>query len=137
MAELRPLSVNEAIERLSELAGTKVSIYGLLDFGFECMCVNHIPEREKRNVPAGASRYAFDSSIWTDYENGYVLEGEALSKFDRQQVVISGYLRGPEPYHWGCGHFDGWPAEIKVFQIGSYPDGKTWVNDHLDWHDLF
>jgi hypothetical protein len=136
MAELRPLSVNEAINRLSELVGTKVSIYGLLDFGFECMCVNHIPESEKRSAPVGSSRYAFDSSIWTNYEGGYFLEGEALRKFNRQQVAISGLLRGPEPDDLGCGHLGGWPAAIKVFRIQGYPEGEKWLNDRLNWEEL-
>ena len=53
-----PLNVNEALDRLDELAGLDICIQGVLSFEFENVSLSHTPVAERR---AG-----YHSSIWLE-----------------------------------------------------------------------
>lgn len=112
-----PISVNEALDRLSGLDGKSVEIYGILCLDFEDQCVSHVPDSERRHIYKG-NRYINGSSIWTNFVPDQLDNpDEALRQYDRQRVVTTGILTKPPPGYDGCGHFSQWPAEIKVTTI--------------------
>lgn len=111
------ISVNEAIDRLSELHGKSVEIYGTLSLDFETQCISHAPDSERRRNYKN-NRFIEDSSIWIDFNSDATGNpDEAFRQYDRQKVVITGILSKPPPNYDGCGHFSQWPAEIGVAAI--------------------
>lgn len=104
-------SVNQAIERVSDLQGAVVSIYGALSLEFEGCCITHIPRAEIR-----ADWY--QSSIWADFDlNALGQPAQWLKQFDGRHVRVTGVLAGPEPEFGGCGHFSLWPAKLVITAI--------------------
>ncbi len=43
---MSPLSINQAIDRLDELHGLDITIYGILSFEFEDCCIEHYPKAD-------------------------------------------------------------------------------------------
>ena len=102
---VEPLSVNEAIENLAELAGKDISVSGLFSFEFENVSLNHWPKAERR---AG-----YQSSIWIGTGTGSLQFDERVcERLSGKRVVVQGTLYSPDPKFGGCGHFGLWPAEI-------------------------
>lgn len=117
---VEPISVNEALDRLQELGGQTITIFGVLSLDFEGACISHIPKHERRDKGDGA----YQSSIWTYYDLQTMNINEAtLMQLDGKHVVLSGTLKGPEAGFGGCGHFSLWPAEIIVTHVGKRERG--------------
>ena len=109
------LTVNEAIDRLSELSGNDICISGELSLEFEGHCISHLP-RAERLSDCGDGIYS--SSIWTRFDLNAIGQREQwLYQFDARIVTVAGQLYGPEPGYDGCGHFCLWPAGIVVSMI--------------------
>ncbi|MCA8989540.1 MAG: hypothetical protein KDA78_17970 [Planctomycetaceae bacterium] len=114
---LNPISVNDAIDRLIELAGQNVSIFGSLALVFEGTCINHIPKTEYRDDGAGT----YQSSIWVNFDLAAINQREQwLDQFDGRHVRLAGKLAAPLDGYDGCGHFSMWPAELNVKSIEKY-----------------
>lgn len=108
------LSVNSAIERLSELDGQVICVVGALSLDFEGQCINHIPKAEVASSELG--EYA--SSIWVKFDLEAIgCDHKWLEQFDKRHVRVVGMLRSPAPEFGGCGHFSLWPAELIVNAI--------------------
>jgi hypothetical protein len=108
------LSVNDAIERLSSLAGKPVEVHGLLAFGLEEVAIWHFPKVERRSL---ASSERYPSSLWIEFGNGSIRPNEvALERWNGKRVTVSGILRAADAAV-GCGHFGMWPGEIEVYSI--------------------
>ncbi len=107
--------VNEALDRLGELDGRCVKIYGLLSLQFEGRCITHLPvaERGKSGVGSG---FRDTSGIWVDFNPSTVRfsEKELLPGY-RMAVVVKGVLSNFGSR--GCGHFSLWSAGIYVSEI--------------------
>ena len=111
---MSPISVNDALERLGELAKEEVEIYGSLSLDFEGQCINHIPKSEFH----ADSTETYPSSIWVDFDLAAIGQREQwLDQFDRRHVTLRGQLLGPEPEFGGCGHFSLWKAKMIVTKI--------------------
>ncbi|XZE35644.1 hypothetical protein SH501x_001146 [Pirellulaceae bacterium SH501] len=114
---MNTLSVNTAIERLTELNGSEVEIVDELSLEFEDNCISHLP-RAERLLDSDLGSY--DSSIWTRFDLETIGQREqGLMQFDGRRVVLQGTLYGPEPGYEGCGHFCLWPAGIVVRAIAK------------------
>jgi len=88
-----PISVNDAIDRLPELAGQSVSILGWLSLEFEGTSINHIPKSESRDCGIGTSQ----SSIWVDFDLTAINPREEwLEQFAGRHVRITGELEAPQ-----------------------------------------
>lgn len=112
-----PISVNEAIDRLEELDGQDVEIFGALSLEFEGTCITHIPRDERWDRHKGGCHH-YGSSIWTNYDLDRMgVTEEALRQFDRRQIVDSGKLKKPAAGSAGCGHFSLWPTEMDVANV--------------------
>ena len=119
-AMLTPISVNDAIERLAELAGRIVCIFGSLSLEFEGTCICHTPKAESRNDGAGM----YQSSIWVHFDLAAINQSEQwLDQFDGRHVRVSGTLMAPQHGYDGCGHLSLWPAELNVTSIEKYKAG--------------
>lgn len=113
---INPISVNDAIDRLSELAGQEVVLVGSLALDFEGTCITHIPKNECRC--RDDETCAFRSSIWITFDLTAINQREQwLGQFDGRHVRVTGVLHAPEKEFGGCGHFSLWPAEITVTAI--------------------
>lgn len=111
---MTPLSVNEALEKLDELAGTRIRVRGLLSFGFEDVSLNHLPAAER------AAGYA--SSIWLSEGPGApALDEEGWRKLNGKIVLVEGILHAPEPTFGGCGHMSLWSAALVVRTLERAP----------------
>lgn len=118
---INPLSVNETIDRLVELNGQKVSIFGILSLEFEGQCITHVPKSELRSNDIG--NYA--SSIWANFDLDSIGQRKQwLDQFDGRHVRLDGILNTPCPGHDGCGHLSMWPAEVTVTAIQKYAIGQ-------------
>ena len=119
------ISVNEAIERLPELNGQSIALFGVLSLDFEGQCISHVPEFESRDVGHGS----FQSSIWVEFDLEQLGQREEwLQQFDGRHVRVEGCISGPDPRLAGCGHLSMWPALIVVqsiekWRLGSRDDG--------------
>ena len=114
---MNTLSVNTAIERLTELNGSDVEIFGELPLEFESNCISHLP-RTERLPDSDLGSYA--SSIWTRFDLDTIGQREQwLMQFDGRHVILRGTLYGPEPGYDGCGHFCLWPAGLVVRAIAK------------------
>ena len=60
MAEL---TVNELVDRRSELHGTPVEVIGQLSFEFEDQALWHFPKAERRPAPESDPAF-YSSSVW-------------------------------------------------------------------------
>ncbi|WP_197993026.1 hypothetical protein [Gimesia aquarii] len=113
---LNPISVNDAIDRLAELAGQDVSLVGVLSLDFEGTSINHIPKSECRSNVVGT----YQSSIWVNFDFVAINQCEQwLDQFDGRHVQVDGILAAPEKSFNGCGHFSLWPAELTVTAIAK------------------
>jgi len=111
------LSVNTVFERLDELLGTDVIIFGQLSLDFEGCCVSHLPRGEQ--LPESDDGM-YTSSIWTRFDLDAIGQREQwLMQFDARKVVLHGSLYGPDPGYEGCGHFSLWPAGLVVCAIAK------------------
>jgi len=111
------LSVNATLERLNELVGTDVAIFGQLSLEFEGHCISHLP-RSERLPEYDSGLYA--SSIWTRFDLDAIGQREQwLMQFDARKVVLLGSLYGPDSGYDGCGHFCLWPAGLVVRAIAK------------------
>ena len=100
-----PLSVNEALDRIDELAGSDICVRGILSFEFEDVSITHLPRAERRD---GES-----SSIWLSTGHGALgFEHETCKSLSGKIVVVEGTLLKPEQPFDGCGHMSLWPAEL-------------------------
>ena len=116
-AMLNPISVQDAIDRLAELAGQNVSVFGSLSLEFEGTCINHVPKSEARDAGAGT----YESSIWVNFDLSAIKQRmQWLDQFDGRHVRVTGKLAGPLQGYEGCGHFSLWPAELNVTSIEKY-----------------
>ncbi len=114
---VNPISVNNAIDRLAELSGQTVSVFGSLALDFEGTCINHIPKSECREDGAGA----YQSSIWVNFDLEAIKQREQwLDQYDGRHVRVDGKLLAPLAGYDGCGHFSMWPAELNVTAIEKY-----------------
>ena len=114
------LSVNTAIERLTEIVGTDVAIFGELSLDFEGHNISHLPHAER--LQDSESGF-YTSSIWTQFDLGAIGRREQwLMQFDARPVVVQGSLYGPDPGYDGCGHYCLWPAGIIVRAITKPQD---------------
>jgi hypothetical protein len=114
---INPISVNDAIERLAELAGQNVSVFGSLSLEFEGTCINHIPKSEFRDD----ATEPYQSSIWVNFDLTAINQREEwLDQFDGRHVRLVGTLVAPLDGYDGCGHFSMWPAELNFTSIEKY-----------------
>ena len=109
------LSVNEALDQLSNLSGQPVAIHGILHFEFEHIAIWHYPKAERRDIdPFGFA----SSTIWLSSGSGIIRFNErGLEKLRGHRVSVLGTLYAPDPRFGGCGHLSGSPAEILVSSI--------------------
>jgi hypothetical protein len=116
-AMVNPISVNDAIDRLPELSGQIVSVFGSLSLDFEGTCINHIPKTESRDDETGT----YQSSIWVNFDLAAIKQREHwLDQFDGRHVRVAGRLAAPLKGYGGCGHFSMWPAELNVTAIEKH-----------------
>jgi hypothetical protein len=107
------LSVNEALDRLPELAGQHISVVGILEFEYECSAISHFPKKER----VERSPWVYGSSIWLTSGSGSVsLNPEVLSKWSGHRVQVMGVLQGPGAFG-GRGHMSLWPAQVEALSI--------------------
>jgi hypothetical protein len=101
----QPLSINEALEQLDQLAGSDICVRGLLSFEFEDISITHLPSAERRNGEM--------SSIWLSTGTGALdFDQEKCESLSGKIVVVEGTLLKPGPPFAGCGHMSLWPAEL-------------------------
>lgn len=101
----RPLSVNEALDRIDELVGSDICVRGILSFEFEDVSISHLPRAERRDGEM--------SSIWLSTGNGALgFDQERCRSLNGKIVVVKGILSKPELPFEGCGHMSLWPAEL-------------------------
>jgi hypothetical protein len=101
----KPITVNEAIANLAELAGRDILIGGVLSFSFEDISLNHWPKAERRE--------GYGSSLWIATGSGSLqFDRQACRRLSGKRVVIEGTLIPPDPKLGGCGHMSLWPGEI-------------------------
>lgn len=99
-----PLTINQAIENLPNLAGQDVSIRGILCFDFEDISISHYPKAERKGP--------YESSIWISTGVGSLgFDQRVCEKLHGKRVTVQGTLFGPDP-RIGCGHMGLWPAEL-------------------------
>lgn len=111
------LSVNQLIDRLSELDGQAVEVTGLLTFEFENVSIGHFPKSERREITEEVEPPYYQSSVWLSFGSGSIQANEKiLSKWVGKRVLVTGVLRGPRG-PGGCGHFGGWGCEIEPYSI--------------------
>jgi hypothetical protein len=114
------ISVNEAIDRLDEIEGQPVEIYGILCFDFEDYTLWHFPKAERRTIEK--ERTTFNgSSIWIEFMRGSLQPNTpVLDRWHGHRVAIFGFLNGPymdNSYIQGRGHMGGCIAEIVPYSI--------------------
>jgi hypothetical protein len=102
---IEPISVNEAIDELAELARRDILISGVLLFSFENVSLNHWPKAECRE--------GYRSSLWISTGSGSLqLDRQACQRLSGKRVIVEGTLLPPDPRIGGCGHMSLWPGEI-------------------------
>jgi hypothetical protein len=100
-----PLSVNEALKRIDELAGSDICVRGLLTFEFENVSITHLPRAERYDGGM--------SSIWLSTGHGALsFNQDKCKSLSGKIVVVEGTLLKPRPPFAGCGHMSLWPAEL-------------------------
>ncbi len=100
-----PLSINEALDRLDELAGKDIFIKGILSFDFEDMSISHCPKSERRD--------GYKSSVWLEVGSGVLgFDNKVCESLHGKIIVAEGSLIKPDPYFGGGGHMCLWPAEF-------------------------
>lgn len=100
----QPLSVNEALDRIDELAGADICVRGLLSFEFEDVSITHLPRAERGE--------GYKSSIWLSTGNGALgFDQKRCQSLSGKIVVVEGTLFRPG-LTVGCGHMGLWPAEL-------------------------
>jgi hypothetical protein len=101
----QPVTVNEAIDNLSELAGQDILIDGVLSFFFEDTYLTHWPKGERRE--------GYGSSLWISTGSGSLqFDRQACERLSGKRVLIEGTLLQPDPRLGGCGHMSLWPGAI-------------------------
>lgn len=101
----KPLSVNEALDRLDELAGEDICVKGILSFEFENISISHSPKSE--------SRSDYKSSVWLAVGSGALgFDRKVCESLHGKIVVAEGLLIKPDPFFGGSGHMCMWPAEF-------------------------
>ena len=107
------LQVNQAIDRIAELAGSPVAIDGLLSFEFENMSLEHLPKGERRDDLS----HGYASSVWLAFSGGSMEPNETLlRRWSGKRVRVTGILHAPGP-DGGCGHMSMWRAEVQPYSI--------------------
>ncbi|WP_338846281.1 hypothetical protein V8J88_21285 [Massilia sp. W12] len=102
---MKPLSINEALDQLDQLAGRDISLLGIFCFEFEDVSLYHHPK--------GVRRPGYSSSIWLSTGTGSIgFDSRACERLHGKLVLVEGTLIKPDPYFGGCGHMSLWPAEI-------------------------
>jgi hypothetical protein len=114
------ISVNEAIDRMDELEGQPVEIYGLLSFDRDDHGLWHFPKAECRTVQKGV--HTFDASrIWIDFNVGSIRPNiPVLTRWQGRRVAIFGVLHDPlkdTPWSRGMSYRSLWLAEIVPYSI--------------------
>ena len=116
---MKIMSVNKALDLLPHHEGKEILIFGSLSYELECFCITHSPKKEIRKTVENI--FISPSSIWIDlnFEDPY-LNNETLTKWNNKKVVIEGKIYGPSNKNQGCGHLNGWPANIIAHRIKLY-----------------
>jgi hypothetical protein len=114
------ISVNEALDRLDELEGQPVEIYGLLSFERDDHGRWHFPKAERHAVQKGV--HTFDGSrIWVAFNNGSIQPNiPVISRWHGRRVAIFGVHNGPPkdtPWSRGRSYMSLWLAEIVPYSI--------------------
>ena len=100
----QPLTVNQAVEQLSELTGNDVAITGILSFEFEDVSLNHFPIAERKD--------GYQSSIWLEAGLGSLgFDEKVCERLHGKRVTVQGRLLNANP-SIGAGHMGLWPAEL-------------------------
>ncbi|WKB54129.1 hypothetical protein [Eleftheria terrae] len=120
-------SVNDVLDRLSELSGRMLAVHGFLRVEFEHVALWHVPEKERRRREP-TSRLVHDSSLWLRlHSEGPGPDRHALRAWHGHIVTAVGIVHRPRSSR-GCGHLACWPAELEVMSIqtdnGPFP-GQT------------
>ena len=103
----QPLSVNEALDNVAQIAGLDVSVSGVLACEHESVALYHHPKAEIRGE--------YESSIWLYADGGSLrFDRQTRESLNGKRVIVSGTLLGPDKRFGGCGHMGLWTAEILV-----------------------
>lgn len=112
----KPLSVNETIRRLVELAGSDVEIEGIFHFNPEDVAIYHFPAVEQNE--------GYESSIWLEVGSGsFAFDTKICARLNGKRVSVRGKLMSPPPGFDGCGHMSLWPAALLAKTLDR--SGKT------------
>jgi len=99
-----PLTVNQALEQLSELAGDDVAITGILCFEFENVSINHFPKTDRKD--------GYQSSIWLEAGSGSLgFDEKVCERLHGKRVTVQGTLLKADQ-GIGAGHMGLWPAAL-------------------------
>ena len=99
-----PLSVNEALDHLSTLAGNDVQVRGVFHYRFEDVAIYHCPNAERRPD--------YGSSIWLTVGFGSLaFDRKVCEALDGKDVLVTGSIFEPHSI-FGAGHMGLWPAEL-------------------------
>ena len=99
------ISVREALAKLDQLAGSDISVFGLLHFRFEDVAIYQIPD------PGEWERT--ESAIWLYTGRGSLgFDERACKKLSGKTVLVQGTIGKPAPHLGGCGHMSAFPADL-------------------------
>ena len=111
------LSVNELIDRASELDGQPVDIVGILTFEFEDCSLGHFPKVERREITETIDTPYYPSSVWITFGTGSIQPNEeVLTRWTRKRVRVVGVVHVPKDGA-GCGHFGRWGCEVDAYTV--------------------
>jgi hypothetical protein len=83
-------TVNEALDRIDELADSDIYIHGLLCFEFEDVSISHVPRAEQRE--------GYLSSIWLSVGDGALgFDRRVCESLSGKIVVVEGRLINTDP----------------------------------------
>lgn len=119
-----PLSVNEVIDRATELDGETVEVIGQLVVIDPRLigCLDHHPAEESRDAPGSSERCR--SSLSLDLIGAGAVAA-TIASLDRQVAILTGTVRAPSPGEPGCGVFGLFAAEIEPLSVSppACPEG--------------
>jgi hypothetical protein len=111
------LSVNELIDRASELDGQPVDVAGILTLEFEDCSLGHFPKVERREITETIDTPHYPSSVWITFGTGSIQPDEdVLARWTRKRVRVVGIVHVPEDGA-GCGHFGRWACEVGAYAV--------------------
>ena len=127
---MKPLTVNEALARLSELGGSCILLEGVLTYEFEDISISHWPKAEWKDVGSNVEI--------EPYSLLFPFNGEVMKRWCGKRVVILGVIEGEVKssifdYLGGFEHSVLWPARIRVRRIDLR---KRWLKEHPEYDDV-